>query len=105
MAPSVATGRSKEKIAVAAGQAAQQQMLSKMMEFAKLGQAIQANWEKNFPLLAMDILSNAKSADFNKGAQTALEDSEKVCIYPSKHAFEEEITWLLWRSTQSNKNQ
>lgn len=35
MAPSVATGRTKDKIAVAAGQAAQAQMMAKMMEIAK----------------------------------------------------------------------
>ena len=55
MAPSVATGRSKDKIAVAAGQAAQQQMMAKMMELAKEVKSKADNVGDKFPEEARKI--------------------------------------------------
>lgn len=55
MAPSVSTGRSKDKIAVAAGQAAQQQMMAKMMEFAREVKSKAENVGEKFPEEARKI--------------------------------------------------
>lgn len=55
MAPSVTTGRSKEKMQVAAGQAAQAQMMAKMMEFAKEVKAKAEDVGEKFPEEARKI--------------------------------------------------
>ncbi len=55
MAPSVSTGRSKDKIAVASGQAAQQQMMAKMMEFAREVKSKAENVGEKFPEEARKI--------------------------------------------------
>lgn len=78
MAPSVATGRSKEKIAVAAGQAAQQQMLSKMMELAKEVKAKADNVGEKFPEEARKIHYGESEARAIYGKATTDEVTELV---------------------------
>lgn len=51
---------------------------------------------QNFALLVQDIAANAPRAVLNRGAFTLRQD-ESLFPYPSKNAFFEEITWLLWR--------
>ena len=55
MAPSVTTGRSKDRVALAAGQAAQQQMMAKMMEFAREVKSKADNVGEKFPEEARKI--------------------------------------------------
>ncbi|MEM8540367.1 MAG: DUF1178 family protein [Pseudomonadota bacterium] len=78
MAPSVATGRSKEKIAVAAGQAAQQQMMAKMMELAKEVKSKADNVGEKFPEEARKIHYGESEARAIYGKATTDEVSELV---------------------------
>jgi hypothetical protein len=55
MAPSVSTGRQKEKMQVAAGQKAQAQIMAKMMEFAKEVKSKADNVGDKFPEEARKI--------------------------------------------------
>lgn len=78
MAPSVTTGRSKDKIAVAAGQAAQQQMLAKMMELAKEVKSKADNVGEKFPEEARKIHYGESEARAIYGKATSEEVSELV---------------------------
>jgi len=78
MAPSVATGRSKEKIAVAAGQVAQQQMMAKMMELAKEVKSKADNVGEKFPEEARKIHYGESKARAIYGKATTDEVTELV---------------------------
>lgn len=78
MAPSVATGRSKEKIAVAAGQVAQQQMMAKMMELAKEVKSKADNVGEKFPEEARKIHYSESEARAIYGKATTDEVTELV---------------------------
>ena len=78
MAPSVATGRSKEKIAVAAGQVAQQQMMAKMMELAKEVKSKADNVGEKFPEEARKIHYGESKARAIYGKATTHEVTELV---------------------------
>lgn len=55
---------------------------------------------KNFPLLVRDILRFAPHVAVNSGAFNIRERAQRYFEYPTKGAFLEEITWLLWRMKQ-----
>jgi len=57
--------------------------------------------EDNFVLLVHDLLARATEASLNRGADAAAADPPGTFAYPARHAFEEEITWLLWRDARS----
>ena len=78
MAPSVATGRTKDKIAVAAGQAAQQQMMAKMMELAKEVKSKADNVGEKFPEEARKIHYGESEARAIYGKATTDEVTELV---------------------------
>ena len=78
MAPSVATGRTKDKIAVAAGQAAHQQMMAKMMEFAKEVKSKADNVGEKFPEEARKIHYGESEARAIYGKATTDEVTELV---------------------------
>jgi hypothetical protein len=78
MAPSVATGRSKDKIAVAAGQAAQQQVMAKMMELAKEVKSKADNVGEKFPEEARKIHYGESKPRAIYGKATTDEVSELV---------------------------
>jgi len=64
--------------------------------FGYLGERMQASSSHNFALLAHDCLRHATGAVLNRGAARLREAPTQLTVYPSKHAFEEEIVWLLW---------
>ena len=70
--------------------------------FLYLGPRKTPSVQKNFELLVQDLASSAPQAQLNRGA-LAIKDQAELFSYPTKNAFFEEITWLLWRMAQSAK--
>ncbi len=65
--------------------------------FNYLGDRKQPELAENFALLVRDVMQFAPQAIVNRGAYFLRENSPRVFEYPSKHAFHEEITWMLWQ--------
>ena len=72
--------------------------------FSYLGDRLHDARPHNYALLVHDTLAHAARAVLNRGAERLKQDPRKLTTYPSKHAFVEEITWLLWRHFASRKN-
>ncbi len=53
--------------------------------------------QENFARLVQDIVAFAPHAALNRGA-FSVKQNQTLFFYPSKNAFFEEITWLLWRT-------
>lgn len=70
------------------------------MLFACLGERRTRNLPANFALLVKEFCKFAPHAGLNRGAYYIREDSAEMFAYPTKNAFYEEITWLLWRMRQ-----
>ena len=66
-------------------------------QYGYLGDRLQRGAAANFALLVRDLVTKS-GAVANLGAQAITDDSQRTFQYPSRHAFEEEIAWLLWRS-------
>ena len=71
------------------------------LNFMALGERKTPRLPDNFTLLTRDILRATPDATVNSGAYYIRENAERFFDYPSKNAFFEEITWLLWRLKQS----
>ena len=71
--------------------------------FSYLGDRLHSARPANYAALVHDTLAGATRAVLNRGAERFKQDPRKLTIYPSKHAFVEEITWLLWRHFASRK--
>ena len=56
----------------------------------------------DFKLLVQDLLQYAPQAGINRGAYYFRENAEQPFSYPSKNAFYEEITWLMWKRQQAD---
>ena len=54
----------------------------------------------NFVFLVQDLARNAPHAGLNRGACAACQKPPELFPYPSKQAFHEELTWMLWRIGQ-----
>ena len=52
---------------------------------------------ENFRLLLADLVGLAKGAALNRGAAGLVRQPPQFFHYPTRHAFEEELSWLLWR--------
>lgn len=66
-------------------------------DFSCLGDRMTRDIPRNFALLVQDVLSFAPGANVNRGAQAVRDGASEWISYPSKNAFFEEITWLLWQ--------
>ena len=64
--------------------------------FDYLGERRTKSLPENFSLLVQDLAVFAPHAVLNRGA-FSLQQNQMLFLYPSKNAFFEEITWLLWR--------
>jgi len=51
----------------------------------------------NFVFLVQDLARNAPHAGLNRGGYAACQKPPELFPYPSKPAFHEELTWMLWR--------
>jgi hypothetical protein len=69
--------------------------------FSYLGERMTTDVTANFALLVRDLATHAPHAQLNRGAHQLREGVAEVFSYPSKNAFFEEITWLLWRLRQA----
>jgi len=65
--------------------------------FNHLGARLTSQLPQNFALLVRELAQFAPHAGLNRGAFLICENSDQIFSYPSKSAFFEEITWLLWR--------
>ena len=66
--------------------------------FSYLGQRQSRKSLENFVQLVNDLTSYARGAALNRGAVAIREDGlEATFAYPSRHAFEEETIWLLYK--------
>lgn len=70
--------------------------------FDYLGERRTKSLPENFALLVQDLAAFAPHAMLNRGA-FFLKQNENLFPYPSKNAFFEEITWLLWRMKQEGR--
>jgi len=71
--------------------------------FAYLGDRLGDSRTRNYVALVRDCLAHATGAVLNRGATAIGQETPRLLTYPSKHAFEEEIVWLLWRHFASGR--
>lgn len=67
-----------------------------LLLFRYLGERRTDSLAQNFALLVQDLMTYAPHAAVNRGAYSLREAGGSLFAYPSKNAFFEEITWLLW---------
>ena len=72
--------------------------------FNYLGARLTRNPAANFALLMQDLAQFAPHAGLNRGAFMLCENVVESFNYPSKAAFLEEITWMLWRIAKITGN-
>ena len=65
--------------------------------FNYLGERRTRDVNRDFALLVQDLIKFAPQAAINRGAYYLREDAAQPFVYPSRNAFYEEITWLLWK--------
>jgi len=65
--------------------------------FQYLGDRRTADLATNFKLVVQDLTTNAPEAAVNRGAYYLRENSAVPFNYPTKKAFYDEMTWLLWK--------
>lgn len=68
--------------------------------FNHLVERLSPQLASNFKMLVQDLIQYAPHAGLNRGAYLVSENSDEVFTYPSKSAFFEEMTWMLWRMAQ-----
>lgn len=69
-----------------------------------LGLRVSHHYSRDFMTFAGDVIANGTAhASFNMGALQVGGDYGDVRTYPSEHAFEEEIRWILLRSRGSSR--
>ena len=69
--------------------------------FQNLGARFDRDLSKSFALVVQDVCQHTTNAVLNRGAYFLRERKGEPFSYPSKNAFYEEITWLLWRLRQA----
>lgn len=74
-------------------------------DFDCLGARITASREENFAILVCELEQYAPYVSLNQGAYLICKESQPAFKYPSKAAFWEELTWMLWRIAQAKKTQ
>jgi hypothetical protein len=70
---------------------------ARQFTYAYLGAEVSPRATDNFLHLFRDLLGFAPSASRNRGADYLAGDPPRLMAYPSRHAFEEECVWCLWR--------
>ena len=79
------------------------QIEAERFRFNYLGERRRPELAENFALLVQDVMKFAPQAIVNRGAYFLRENTTTVFEYPSKHAFHEEITWMLWQAANVPK--
>jgi len=65
--------------------------------FQYLGDRRTPDLDTNFKMVVKDLTGNAPEAAVNRGAYYLRENAAEPFYYPSKKAFYDEMTWLLWK--------
>jgi len=86
---------------VLAGSVMRFQIQADKFLFRYLGDRLSANAADNFALLVQDLMNCAPHALVNRGAFSIRENPTVVFGYPSKNAFYEEMTWMLWQAANA----
>jgi hypothetical protein len=71
------------------------------LPFHYLGDRRTRDLATNFKLLVQDEIASAPNASLNRGAYYLRENNDKPFYYPTKAAFYNEMTWLLWKIKQT----
>ena len=72
-------------------------MIVDKLLFGTLGGRMKKEPVENFTLVVRDLLEHAPHALPNRGAFCLRSEPTTLVDYPSKNAFFEEITWILWK--------
>jgi hypothetical protein len=70
---------------------------ARQFTYAYLGAEVRLRSTDNFLRLFLDLVRLAPAAWRNRGAEFLASDPPRLLGYPSRHAFEEECVWWLWR--------
>jgi hypothetical protein len=92
----IITGRAENRFSIKADS-------SSIYLFQYLGQRRSKSLWENFAMLVQDLTKYAKNAALNSGAYYLKEGSDDVFSYPTKNAFNEEMTWLLWQMANQQR--
>ena len=65
--------------------------------FDCLGEKLTDDLALNFVALVQMVIAEAPHAGLNRGAFKASQEPPELFPYPSRGAFNEELTWMLWR--------
>ena len=76
-------------------------LVADKFNFQYLGDRLSRDRMQNFNCLVRDLTRLAPQATVNRGAYYLRQGGAETTSYPSKNAFFEEITWLLWRMRTS----
>jgi hypothetical protein len=68
--------------------------------FDHLGAQLNEDMSMNFVTFVHQLVQHAPHAGLNRGAYAACQRPPELFPYPSKQAFHEELTWMLWRIEQ-----
>ena len=74
-------------------------------QYNYLGERLELRYMDNFAMLVQDLCEFANLAILNRGAVSLCDDNTVTYHYPTRHAFEEEITWLLWKRQTAGKSE
>jgi len=74
-------------------------------QYNYLAERMKGRYMENYVLLVQDVGTLAGSAILNRGAESLRDDSTVTFHYPTRHAFEEEVVWLLWSRMQAQCNE
>lgn len=70
--------------------------------FTSLGDRRTADLMQNLSLLVRELSRSAPRMLLNRGAYALRGDPPRNVAYPSKNAFYEELTWILWQAIRQN---
>jgi len=73
------------------------QIAAEKFSFACLGDRVGAHTGASFAAFVVECARRSPRAVLNRAAQLLTEDASRLIRYPSRHAFEEESVWQLWR--------
>ncbi|MDH3583969.1 MAG: hypothetical protein OER86_07120, partial [Phycisphaerae bacterium] len=73
------------------------QMSAEQFHYGYLGDRRTHDADVNFLHVVRDVCRFARLAALNRGAREVIETGRLPHTYPSRHAYEEELTWMMWR--------
>lgn len=71
------------------------------LHYGYLGARQSSRAEDNFLTLLADLHDCAPDAVLSRGAEGLLSEPQQTLLYPTRHAFDEEIAWLLFKAKRA----